>query len=267
MEGVTKSMGFNSKFRVHSISKLCFSDMVLELICTNMGVLIRHNGQFFSLISQHHSYFDPFTTYGPCANFSKSSLGVATSKGNVLIFSVYKPADNLKLDVSYRGTTELTNSPITVMAGDESGIALSDHAGMLLYFDLFSSDDVKLQEVKLSQYHTEATAISLTENYIIVGTISGKILVYRRSELVLKFETDAHAKAVSSISVKKEIILSASEDGFVRVWRLENDAFIHTQSIPIENAYLTAVSFIGDTHFSAISYNDRNLKIFNATVV
>lgn len=68
-----------------------------------------------------------------------------------------------------------------------------------------------------------ATSLALTDNLIVLGFSHGALRLYFRDTGTLYCEVNAHASAVTALTFCPSIstLLTAGEDSFVRIWRIE----------------------------------------------
>ncbi|EDV20827.1 uncharacterized protein TRIADDRAFT_50926 [Trichoplax adhaerens] len=150
---------------------------------------------------------------------SDNLVCVGTSSGSILIFSV---DDNGKvLNIQLKETLSGHDVPITdLISGESDTLASADELGNIAIWKTSDKSISKVTLIKGQNY--PCSSIRLWDKYIIGGYGSGHIRIYEANTGNLEIEIAAHARWVNAIDVAFEanLLLSASEDTYVRVWSL-----------------------------------------------
>ncbi|TMS36280.1 hypothetical protein L596_003480 [Steinernema carpocapsae] len=143
----------------------------------------------------------------------ESTILVGSSSGEIFVFSC--SGDSI---VHLKTTLNTHSAPITDIATCvfDSLTCSSDATGLLVVWG--KNHKVSKQ---ISTNHS-ISCLNVLRKHAICGTHFGQVLFYSTQNGELMSEVSAHARPVYSISVAPEsaYVLTASEDTFVRVWKL-----------------------------------------------
>jgi len=115
------------------------------------------------------------------------------------------------------------------------------------------------------------SVLNILRRQVFCGTYMGQILVFSISTGALVAEMNAHSRQINAISVAVEsaYILTASEDCYLRVWKLysrnpENYRIEHRWSMKIENCTIVGAKFATNrgTSFMVSQFEGNQILAF-----
>ncbi|KAK0396654.1 hypothetical protein QR680_001798 [Steinernema hermaphroditum] len=146
-------------------------------------------------------------------SFVESTVFAGTSSGEILVFNCSGEAI-----VQHKTTLTTHSAPITDIATCifDSLTCSSDATGLVV---VWSKNQKVSKQISTNQ---SISCLNVLRKHAICGTHFGQVLFYSTQTGELMAEVSAHARPVYSISVAPEsaYVLTASEDTFVRVWKL-----------------------------------------------
>ena len=125
----------------------------------------------------------------------------------------------------------------------------------------------------IQNWHGQSKSLSVPSlscmklsDYLILGTELGKILMYTLDGLLIcTFE--AHYQMISAIEVNQYYILTASSDGSVKVWYLDQVLSRSFQTVDeyMHSLGVTRIRLWNNTFY--ISSNDKHLKVYRDKLI
>ncbi|KRZ26875.1 WD repeat-containing protein 54 [Trichinella pseudospiralis] len=130
------------------------------------------------------------------------------------IFRLSIKNDNAKL----AGSWDEYKEPVVDMVTFRNWLVVADMKGDLLVFDS------ELHCLKNIYTGLSINRIISVNNWLACGTIIGQVVFYDIEKEAMLAEINAHSQPITDLdySAGESLMLSTSEDSFVRVWKLEN---------------------------------------------
>lgn len=159
-------------------------------------------------------------------------------------------------------------SAITDLASNEANLLSACEDGSLTLW----TKQISGQLVDSKSFDADgfpATSVAIWKDYFTAGYGSGYILIFSLTNMSKIAEISAHARWITAVDFaeKSGILLSTSEDSFVRLWQIGSSAEVSLmQSICIPDAQLCGGSFLdpqGST-FALSGYELEEVIIFTA---
>lgn len=170
---------------------------------------------------------------------------------------------------------ELSKQPYVIATYNNAGVNVSSVAFSKDNTTLLASNDKNLYKINLADGKAQliATAdsqiISLTvskqADLVAFGTKSGKVqmIPYRKSnELVTLINEPKNQFAAVSFNTQGTRLATGDENGFLRVWDVENNQMINSSRL--NKATITSISYNQDNSLIASSVRDGSVLIWDA---
>lgn len=191
------------------------------------------------------------------------NIFTGTSSGDILVFSV--PATG-KL-VTHVNTLEDHSYPIYDIHAIQDGRFVScDESGRMVLWDSMSNFE------KIGGTNgdgTPCTSVCLWNNLVVGGYGSGHIRIFSATTGKMMVEIAAHARWIHAIDIAQEsgLVVSCSEDSFVKVWRLPHDGETDVKLIyseTVDDVQLVGVKFCDKqgSMFAVTGYDLAEIRIF-----
>ncbi|KRX43369.1 WD repeat-containing protein 54 [Trichinella murrelli] len=157
-----------------------------------------------------------------CIALWKYTKGVACIEDEIFIgchagtiFRLSIKNDTAKLTGSW---DEYNKEPVVDMVTFRNWLVVANMKGDLLVFDS------ELHCLKNIYTGLSINCIISVNNWLACGTIIGQVVLYDIEKEAMLAEINAHSQPITDLdyTAGESLILSTSEDSFVRVWRLEN---------------------------------------------
>ncbi|XP_052227877.1 WD repeat-containing protein 54-like isoform X2 [Dreissena polymorpha] len=150
------------------------------------------------------------------ATVGDNLLCVGTQQGHILVFDIPVKGNSVSLANTVGGHSvavcDLAGQDDTLVSGDENGTIL-----------LWRVQGTSLSNTsKISMNGESCCSLSIWKGILVAAFSNGQIGVYNLSTGKIGALVNAHARWINAIDVAKEtgLMVSASEDSFVRVWQL-----------------------------------------------
>lgn len=188
------------------------------------------------------------------------SIGVAD--GSVLVFHVPIKGPGIKLQETLNGHSH----SICDIASDGDMMVTSDEVGKIIKWKA-GGHFTKISEINGFGY--PCSSICLLNDLVIGGYGSGHIRVFNSASGVMLAEVCAHSRWINAMDISQEsgLLVSASEDSYVRVWKITHNPFnlefLHEESIT--DVQLVGAKFLdkeGST-FAVTGYDSNEAFIFS----
>ncbi|XP_068217768.1 WD repeat-containing protein 54-like [Palaemon carinicauda] len=154
-------------------------------------------------------------------------VGVHT--GEIIVLSVGESA-NSTIEEAER--VRWHSRPITALASYGKVLVSGDDAGVITISEDKEPGLSKLTSI--DSYGSPVTSLCIWSGLVIAGYLSGHIRLHNLQDGKILAEVSAHVRSITALDVAQETgyLLSASEDTYVRVWKLSAEP-----SQPIEHKY------------------------------
>lgn len=158
------------------------------------------------------------------ANFGRGITGIGenficigTQLGEIHVFSVPAKGTNVTQKESLVGH----RYPICDLASSGNQMVSSDEQGNIIIWSLSGSSFKQTHSINGSGF--PCSTIIMWKNVIVAGFGNGQIRLYSAETGKLAAQVNAHARWVTALDVASDngMLLSASEDSYVRVWQLK----------------------------------------------
>ncbi|KAH9488357.1 WD repeat-containing protein 54 [Bulinus truncatus] len=138
------------------------------------------------------------------------------SDNTILVFNVPPKGTNVQLS----DTLSAHKSPITDLASDNDTLVSADGLGTIIAWKLKGSGLTQVSNMRGDGWPCNSLAI--WKGIVVGGYASGHLRVYNANTGVIGAEVAAHARAVNAIDISKEngMVLSVSDDTFLKIWQL-----------------------------------------------
>ncbi|XP_050534207.1 WD repeat-containing protein 54-like isoform X2 [Daktulosphaira vitifoliae] len=190
-------------------------------------------------------------------------LCVGNSNGSIRVFG---PDQEGK--ITFLDRKLLHSMPIADMASLQNNLVSCDESGCCV-LSKFENRELVLQARTECFGGFSCTTTVISKNIIAVGYTNGMIRIFDKAsrisiddnedKLPLSIQISAHARSVTSISFAKDadLLLSVSEDSWIRVWKSSSGIFSLTFCCMREDALLMGCQFISrnGSKFCTTSYN------------
>ncbi|XP_038070732.1 WD repeat-containing protein 54-like [Patiria miniata] len=179
-----------------------------------------------------------------------SYIAIGTSTAQVLIFNVPARGTNVTLSESLTGHSY----PISALAGDGAIMASADDSGCIM---VWQARQNFTRVCRINGGGVTCSSVCFFDGLVIGGFGSGHIRVFDAMRGTLVSEICAHAKWIHAIDIAPTagLLLSTSEDTFVRVWSVSKDGDV-TQ---IQLMFSESVS---DTQLSGAQFTNKSGRSF-----
>lgn len=154
---------------------------------------------------------------------------------------------------------EKTSCPIRL----NSKLTLSNHNTYLSAVDF--SNAIVIWEVKtgkilmnISDISQEISAIAMTEELCIAGTINGIIYIFDIERGCISELTNAHDGLINSVSVSDDgtLIISVSNDSFIKIWDSKRQEIVHKIHLKINLDTVTNIRITSNRELCVLSTNN-----------
>ncbi|XP_077992745.1 WD repeat-containing protein 54-like [Glandiceps talaboti] len=179
---------------------------------------------------------------------------VGTAKGTLLVFAVPPRGPNITMAETLTGhsyaISDLRNNGNELASADDSGAIIIWKAGTP-----FS------RLAKIPGSGSTCTAVCLFNDYVAGAYGSGHIRIFDVNSGNVQVEICAHAKWINAMDIAPSagLLVSASEDSFVRVWEVRKG----NESYPeVELRFSECVT---DVQLSGAKFTNRNGRAFGVT--
>ncbi|KXJ18917.1 WD repeat-containing protein 54 [Exaiptasia diaphana] len=153
---------------------------------------------------------------GICA-VGEKYICVGSSDGGIMVFDVPARGTGVKLQETLSTHAE----PICDLVGKDSKMVSSDDTG---YMIVWQAGGHFTQLSKIDGFGFPCSSLALYKEYVVGGYGTGHIRIFNLTTGKIVFEICAHAQWVNALDVAEEngLLLSVSEDTFVRVWQVND---------------------------------------------
>ncbi|KAK3762896.1 hypothetical protein RRG08_051049 [Elysia crispata] len=158
------------------------------------------------------------------SNFGKGIAGigdnllcVGSEEGAILLFNI--PSKGTA--VTLADTVKKHSAPISDLASEGETLVSADELGSIIVWKLSGSTMSVISNIRGSGW--PCNSVALWKDVIVGGFASGHLRVYSAASGAIGAEVTAHARAVNAVDIAKEsgLVLSVSDDTFLRVWQLK----------------------------------------------
>ncbi|XP_071792598.1 WD repeat domain 54-like [Asterias amurensis] len=235
-------------------AKFCqLPNRTLLVLCYQRGIqMFEPDGS--ALVFWHAiSHIDPSSGMAfarGIAALHENYIAVGTSSGQILIFSIPSRGTN----VMFSESLSSHSYPISAIAGDGSIMASADDSGCIMVWQAGQ----KINRVcRINGGGVSCSSVCLFDGLVIGGYGSGHIRVFDAMKGVLVSEICAHAKWIHSIDIAPTagLLLSTSEDTFVRVWSIAKDG-------DVTQIQLMFAETVSDTQLTGAQFTNKSGRNF-----
>ena len=190
---------------------------------------------------------------------------VGTSDGEILCFEMPSSGSEIKLVQSLQGHA----SAVSALASSDSTLVSCDDNGDLIVWNL--TKEHSIVHKKRVKDVGSVTSMVIHRDRLVAANGTGHIRLYSLPSVGLICEVTAHARWITALDLAPEsqLLLSTSEDCFVRVWRLNASS-----SIPIEHVFCHKVSDVplvggrfcdpSGQSFALTGYDHKTIYLFSS---
>lgn len=182
--------------------------------------------------------------YSLIADYENKKIYLTSYDNNSDLYTIEQYSLNgfklVRSPLNYKSDFISNNSQFTSMIYiEEYNYLISyDNINTLFLFDL---SNTQAQAIKKWTFSSEVTKMLLHDNYTdfcIIGTSDGKIMTINLSNFEIVYNFKLHADRVNDIAIipNSELLISASDDFFIRVFNFRNGTIYYSNySEPIKN--------------------------------
>ncbi|CAN7991106.1 unnamed protein product [Ixodes pacificus] len=201
-------------------------------------------------------------TYGRGIGTCGSSLlCVGCHNGTILVHLISR--DNT---VTFCQRAKQHDYPITDIHSYDDVMASADDGGAIC---LWKGKTAIALFHKLPTAGAPCVSVRVWHDLVVAGYATGHVRVFSTESCQLVAEASAHARWISAIDVAPDtgLMLSVSEDSFVRVWQLDRDGestIMLKYSATVSNSQLVGGAFMAEdgSSFAVVSYDSEEVFIF-----
>ncbi|XP_033114528.1 WD repeat-containing protein 54-like [Anneissia japonica] len=191
-------------------------------------------------------------------------IAVGASSGVILIFTIPSRGTNITL----QEMATAHNCNILDLANEGNVLASADDSGCIM---LWKSGPNFQQLLRINGSGMACTSLCMLGHLVIGGYGSGHIRIYSSSTGDLQTEICAHAKWINAIDVAPDsnLLLTSSEDSFVRLWALQTDSKYvkvnHEFSESVTDLQICGAQFLNSsgTSFGVTGYDSNEVVLFS----
>lgn len=183
---------------------------------------------------------------------------VGTSFGKVLVLKM------VKRNIVLVQTLDKHKAPVHASAMSCSVAATGDADGSLVLLDVKDN----FQMIQRVNDDCAITSVLLTDDFAVVGNVSGTIQWYRKDSGTIAYRVHGHARGITGLAQYRNLICSVAEDTYLNVWKIPDmDSKSSTDialefSTCVEQSYLTGVAIKNNGDIVVSAYDKHNLFVF-----
>ncbi|XP_051058950.1 WD repeat-containing protein 54 isoform X3 [Phodopus roborovskii] len=172
---------------------------------------------------------------------------VGTWSGRILVFDIPAKGPNIVLNEELAGHQTPITDIATERAQGQDGVA-----------DMVTADDSGV----LCVWRVPCPSVQLWQGIVAAGYGNGQVRLYDASTGALHVQISAHARTICALDLAPEVgkLLSAAEDTFVQIWKLNRDP--ESGSIGVEHCHGECIS---DTQLCGARFCDPSGSSFAVT--
>ncbi|XP_042217120.1 WD repeat-containing protein 54-like [Homarus americanus] len=200
----------------------------------------------------------PFTFTKGIAALYTGYICVGVHTGEILVISVNEDGDMATVE-----KVRWHARPITALATHGQVLVSADDAGDMT---IAQEDDGFTKLCSIDSYGSAVTCLTTWGGQVLAGYLSGHIRIFNLQDGYIVAEVCAHVRSITGLDVAREtgMLMTASEDTFVRVWQLNPDTNLpieHKYSVSEENTALCGGVFTDDlgSGYVVTGYDRREL--------
>ncbi|KAI6650431.1 hypothetical protein LOD99_5868 [Oopsacas minuta] len=252
------------------------SSVCLVLCCYHIVLIYDESGS--NLLSVHPTVYvadKHESTYAKGIAVYENFLCIGWGNGEMIVYQIQEKYIDGRAEISFERFATLTghSEPIASLCTDATGCLVSgDDTGMVCVWKLKGIEGMSDQtpNIVVKTSDSPCTGVAMCGDFIIASFGSGKIEIWGKTSLELKFEINAHARWINSIDVchKKRWLIAVSEDTCVSVWQLPRDnsgvmECLHYQAV--QSCMLTGCQFLDEDgiDFALTAYDHNEILIYS----
>ncbi|KAK3095245.1 hypothetical protein FSP39_012089 [Pinctada imbricata] len=207
------------------------------------------------------------------ANFGRGITGigesfvvVGTQLGELQVFNIPQKGTNITVKESLIGH----KYPICDLASDGDTMISCDEQGTIIIWSLQANQFRQTNTITGSGI--PVSSMVLWKDIIATGNGVGQIKLYCAKTGKLTAQANAHARWVMALDIAKDngMLLSASEDSFVRLWKLKPGSspeieHLHTENVTDQQVVGAQFIHQGGRAFCVTGYDSCDLSFFVQT--
>lgn len=187
---------------------------------------------------------------------------IGTADGNILVFLVPSKGPSVKL----QETLDTHQGSICDIVSDGNIMASSDETGKIL---IWKSGGQFVKTAEIDGFGYPCSSLCIMDDLVIAAYGSGHIRVFNSKTATILCEVCAHSRWINAIDLSqtKGLLVSVSEDTFVKVWKITtnplNFQFLFEESVA--DVQLAGAKFLDDTgdRFAVTGYDSCEMVMFN----
>ncbi|XP_041370072.1 WD repeat-containing protein 54-like [Gigantopelta aegis] len=172
------------------------------------------------------------------SNFGRGIAGVdehfvcvGTESGEIVVLRVPTKGANVTFEEALKGHT----CPINDLASEGDNLVSCDDQGNII---VWKSKGAQIQKKnKISGAGSPCHSISLWNGIIVGGYASGHLRVFNLLSGKIGAEVSAHSRCINAVDISKSngMVLSVSDDAWVRIWMLKEGNLPEIKYVTAEN--------------------------------
>jgi len=194
---------------------------------------------------------------------------VGTSSGKVLVFTTHKNSFNLRHTITVGKRSGISSISATNLSSSKVNCAISNQDGSIFCYKITQENFSSVSETQLDG--TPCTSVKLANDEILAaGYLMGFIKIINPISGVVLAHINAHSRIITSIDIiqsdKDVHLISASEDSFIRIWKITPGNNLEVQQIwyhIIQDEQPCGVRFYDKKSFLVSCYDNRNVSHFS----
>ncbi|KAK3590023.1 hypothetical protein CHS0354_041048 [Potamilus streckersoni] len=187
------------------------------------------------------------------AGVGENLICIGSETGEIMVFSIPSKGPNVALKETLKGH----KSAICDLTSDHNNLYSSDDEGNIIMWTLQGS---QIQQTgKIPGSGDPVSSIEVWKSIIVASYGNGQIKAYSAKTGKVGAVVNAHARWINAVSVAKGtgLVLTASEDSFVKVWQLNEG--------PTPELEFKFAECVTDLQLVGAQFVDENGKAFAVT--
>ncbi|XP_049777534.1 WD repeat-containing protein 54-like [Schistocerca cancellata] len=235
------------------------------LVTSNLGINVYdQEGQIFKFT---HPCCDgprsPGTFARGIALIGDQLLCVGNSSGYIYIFC-YPDEESCQVLEVVRLFKAHDQAVISLDSGRKTMIS-TDNSGVVT---IWAIDDSMSHLATIPSFSSVCTSLVNCDSVVIAGYLSGHLRLFESPSGQLLYDVTAHARPVTALDFTPEagLLLSVSEDSFIRIWQLEpGDKLVqHKSTVHVKDRLIVGCQFLNSkgTEFCVSCYDSAEILCY-----